>query len=170
MKLLRATGDYDWAAVLRLIRDAFAYMEGRIEPPSSMHRLSVDDLAESARNGEVWVMEEAGAPVACMVLTSKPGRLYLGRLAVAAGHRGHGLSRRLVETAETRAAALGFDVLELQSRIELVENHAVFAAMGFRNTAETRHAGYDRATSLTFQKRVGTAASPASKPQQGGQL
>ena len=145
MKLLRATGDYDWAAVLRLIRDAFAYMEGRIEPPSSMH-------------------------VACMVLTSKPGRLYLGRLAVAAGHRGHGLSRRLVETAETRAAALGFDVLELQSRIELVENHAVFAAMGFRNTAETRHAGYDRATSLTFQKRVGTAASPASKPQQGGQL
>jgi predicted N-acetyltransferase YhbS len=167
MKLLRATGDYDWAAVLRLIRDAFAYMEGRIDPPSSMHRLSADDIAESARNGEVWVMEEAGAPIACMVLTPMPGRLYLGRLAVATGHRGRGLSRQLVETAEARAVALGFEVLELQSRIELVENHAIFAAMGFKNTAETRHAGYDRATSLTFQKRVG---SSASEPQQGGQL
>ncbi|MDE3028935.1 MAG: GNAT family N-acetyltransferase [Paracoccaceae bacterium] len=167
MKLLRATGDYDWAAVLRLIRDAFAYMEGRIDPPSSMHSLSAKDIAESARNGEVWVMEEAGAPIACMVLTPMPGRLYLGRLAVATGHRGRGLSRQLVETAEARAAALGFDVLELQSRIELVENHAIFAAMGFKNTAETRHAGYDRATSLTFQKRVGSAAS---EPQQSGQL
>ncbi len=170
MKLLQATGDYDWAAVLRLIRDAFAYMEGRIDPPSSMHMLRADDIAESARNGEVWVIEDAGAPVACMVLTPKSGRLYLGRLAVAAGYRGRGLSRRLVEKAEARATALGFEVLELQSRIELVENHAIFAAMGFRNTAETRHPGFDRATSLTFQKRVGAAVSPASKPQQGGQL
>lgn len=51
----RAGGDYDWAGVLELIRRAFQGMEGRIDPPSSLHRLTVEGVAEQARMGEVWV-------------------------------------------------------------------------------------------------------------------
>ena len=120
---------YDWDAVLQLIRESFAFMDARIDPPSSMDRLSVADLAAQA----LWVIEEAGQSVACVFLTEKPGRLYLGKLAVAASQRGRGLAGRLVE---------------------LVENHAAFATMGFQKVGETAHDGYARPTSFTFQRRV----------------
>jgi hypothetical protein len=47
--------------------------------------------------------------------------------------------------------------VELQTRIELVENHAIFAALGFVETARTAHKGYDRPTTLTFRKSTGPA-------------
>jgi GNAT superfamily N-acetyltransferase len=154
MSPVRAVGDYDWAAILRLIRASFAYMDGRIDPPSSMHRLTEADIAAQAEAGEVWVIEAEGAPVACIFLAPKPGRLYLGKLAVAEAWRGRGLARRLVELAEARARALGLPVLELQSRIELAENHATFQALGFVQTGAKAHEGYDRPTSLTFRRAV----------------
>ena len=63
-------------------------------------------------------------------------------------------ARALIALAEARARALGLPVLELQSRIELVENHATFRAMGFALVGATRHQGYDRDTSLTFRRPV----------------
>ena len=39
---------------LALIHRSFAYMEGRIDPPSSVHRLTLAALREQARDGEVW--------------------------------------------------------------------------------------------------------------------
>ncbi len=137
-------------AILALIRISFAGMEGRIDPPSSMHDLTVDQIAEQARMGEVWVCGRE--PVACVFLTRKPGCLYLSKLTVAAAYRGTGFARRLVDLAETRALALQRDALELQSRIELTENHAAFAKLGFVVTGETRHPGYTRTTSLTMRK------------------
>ena len=140
------------AEVLALIRSAFAGMEGRIDPPSSVHRLTEQGLAAAAAAGEVWSL---GAPVAaCMVLTPRPGRLYIGKMAVAAPCRGRGLSRALVALAETRARALSLPLLELQTRIELVENHATFAALGFVETARTAHPGHDRPTSITMERAV----------------
>jgi len=92
--------------------------------------------------------------VAVVFLTVKPGRLYLGKLAVDASMRGQGLARRLVAQAETRARILGLPVVELETRVELVENHATFARLGFAKTGETAHPGYDRPTSITMQKRL----------------
>ena len=148
-----ATAD-DPAPVLALIRAEFAYMDGRIDPPSSMHRLTGADVARQAEAGEVWVIGPADAPRACVFLTPKPGTLYIGKLAVAGPARGRGLARRLVDLAETRALALGLPVLELQTRVELTENHAAFARLGFARVGGTAHPGYDRITSYTYRKPV----------------
>lgn len=150
----RITAPYDWAALLRLIRQSFAYMQGRIDPPSSMHRLTPDSIAAHAREQEIWVIEDHGMPIACVFLTVKPNRLYLGKLAVAQAWRGHGLARTLIAKAEERARDLNLPLLELQTRIELVDNHATFAAMGFAQSGATAHDGYDHPTSLTFSKPV----------------
>jgi len=145
-------GDPDIDAVLALIRAAFASMEGRVDPPSSMHRLDRLVVSRHAGTGEVWVL---GDPVvACVFLTPEPGRLYLGKLAVAAEYRRRGYAQLLVDLACDRARALGLGCVELHSRIELVENHAAFVAMGFRKVGETAHPGYDRPTSITFRKSV----------------
>jgi predicted N-acetyltransferase YhbS len=146
----RATGDYDWSALLSLMKRAFAGMEGRIDPPSSLARLTASDLA--THPGEIWVI---GRPAqACVMLTLKPAALYLGKIAVEPSLKGRGLARRLIRMAEERARELGLPALELQSRVELIENHATFAALGFRVSGETSHEGYDVPTSLTFTKAL----------------
>lgn len=142
----------DFAPLLRLIQTEFAYMEGRIDPPSSMLRLTAADLAGQAETAEVWAI---GTPaIACMVLTPKTDCLYLGKLAVSARYRGKGLARAMVDLACTRAVALGLPVIELQVRVELVENQVTFRALGFAETGRTAHSGYTRPTSITFRKEV----------------
>ncbi len=150
--VLRRLGPEDAAlgSVLSLIRTSFAYMEGRIDPPSSMHRLTLDEVERQARESEIWTVEEDGRVVACVFLTPKERALYLGKLAVAISHRGKGLARRLTELARDRARALGLPAVELQSRVELTENHSAFAALGFVVSGETAHPGFDHPTSLTF--------------------
>lgn len=146
------TPETEGAAVLDLIRNAFAGMEGRIDPPSSVHRLTVQDIAEQARDAEVWV--SGTPPIACIFLTPRPDHLYLGKLAVAPGHQGQGLARKLIALAAERARALHLPALQLSTRVELIENHAAFQAMGFRKVGESAHPGHDRATSLIFRKEL----------------
>ena len=141
---------YDWDALFALIKRAFAGMEGRIDPPSSLYQMTAQDLA--THRGEVWVI---GKPArACMILTQKPHTLHLGRLSVDPLWQGKGYAHILINHAETRARALGLPALELQSRVELVENHAIFFALGFAQTSATTHEGYDNPTSLVFTKPV----------------
>jgi GNAT superfamily N-acetyltransferase len=148
----RLSPDDNPGPVLALIREAFAFMDGRIDPPSSMHRLSAGGIARQVRSGEIWVIGEPA--LACVFLTPKPAVLYLGKLAVAPDIRGRGYGRLLVEKAAERACVLGLPALELETRVELAENHAFFRAMGFAQIAATAHPGFDRVTSLTFSKRL----------------
>lgn len=142
---------YDWDALLALIKRAFAGMEGRIDPPSSLHKMTAQDLA--THKGEVWVVGNPAAR-ACMVLTPKPHALHLGRLSVDPPWQGKGYAHILINHAEARARALGLPQLELQSRIELVENHAIFFALGFEQMGSTSHPGFDGPTSLVFTKTL----------------
>jgi GNAT superfamily N-acetyltransferase len=146
-----ATDPSFWPPILSLLHEAFADMATRIDPPSSLGDLTPQALDAQTRAGEIWII---GPPVACIFLTPKPQALYLGKLAVASSHRGQGLARVLIDQAELRARDRGLPVLELQTRIELVENHAAFRRLGFHETARTAHPGYDRPTSITFRRAV----------------
>lgn len=142
--------DPDLGDALEVMRGAFAGMEGRIDPPSSLGSLTLDALAQTAAEAEVWV---TGDPVAgTVILTPKPSVLYVGKLAAQQGRRGVG--RALMGLAEDRARALGLGWLELQSRVELIEVHAVFKRLGFHEVMRTTHEGYARPTSITFRKAI----------------
>ena len=78
----------------------------------------------------------------------------MGKVAVAPSARGKGVARALFEAAEAMARKHGRGFLELQTRVELVENHATFAVLGFQKVGESAHPGYDRPTSITMRKRV----------------
>ncbi|MEL0436201.1 GNAT family N-acetyltransferase [Phycobacter sp. K97] len=138
--------------VLALIQRSFAYMEGRIDPPSSMRDLTVEKMSEQCESGEIWIL---GPPVAaCVFLTPKENCLYLGKLAVDGKHRGAGLARVLAEHALQRARDLQLPAVELHTRVELTENHATFSRLGFVQNGTTTHAGYNRPTSLVFRRPV----------------
>jgi GNAT superfamily N-acetyltransferase len=149
MQPILATDPYDWPALLALIGRAFAGMEGRIDPPSSLHRLTPQGLALS---GEVWVLGEPA--VACMVLKPADGALYLGKLAVEPVVQGRGLGRLMVARAEDRAREMGLAELELETRVELEENHRFYLGLGFAEVSRSAHPGFDRPTSVRYGKRV----------------
>jgi ribosomal protein S18 acetylase RimI-like enzyme len=140
---------HEGQAILALLHAAFAGMAGRIDPPSSLQGMSAAGLLAA---GEVWAI--GAPPVACVIFTLRAEVLYLGKLAVDAGHRRQGLARRLVTLAEARARGLGLGAVELQTRVELVENQRFFERMGFEEVARTAHAGYARPTSITYRKEV----------------
>lgn len=140
----------DLQAVLELLRREFAYMEDLIDPPSSVHRLTIENL--SSGPGELWVI--GTPPIACIVMTPQPNALYVGKLAVASTERGKGLARLLVDQADARARALGLAWLELQTRIELKSNQKTFAMMGFSETERTSHPSYAKLTSITYRRAV----------------
>jgi predicted N-acetyltransferase YhbS len=155
---VRLTPDDDMAPVLRLIRASFAFMDGRIDPPSSAERLTTDDLVVAAGKGEVWVLRDLkrdpATAIACMVLSYAPDHLYLGKVAVDAAFRGTGLARQLIRLAVERTRASGLASVRLQTRVELTENQKAFAALGFTEIGRSAHPGYERPTSITFERKV----------------
>ena len=150
----RLSQEDDFHAVLGLIQQSYAYMEARIDPPSSMHSLTVDKIARQAQEQEVWAITHAIDLVACVFFSFKPHTVYIGKLAVAQSHRRQGLASILIDRAEERARNRGLKLLELESRVELTENHAAFATLGFKKVSESAHDGYSRPTAITMQKQL----------------
>ena len=135
---------------LGLIKSSFAFMAGRIDPPSSVESLSLQKLDRMAQLG--WVVVIGKPVMACVVATPRPQSLYLGKISVDPSVRGQGVARALVEACEHLAVKLGVNYLELQVRIELLENQRAFARMGFVKISDDCHSGYDRVTEITMQK------------------
>ncbi|MFD0915760.1 GNAT family N-acetyltransferase [Pseudahrensia aquimaris] len=141
----------DWTELHTLLKDAFAFMEGRIDPPSSLDAMSADDLRRKARVETLFVARHNGHIIGCLFARDEGGSLYIGKLAVAQAMRGQGLARRLVNAAIRLAKEQGAFGVELQTRVELTENHAAFAKLGFEKVGESAHAGYAKPTSITMR-------------------
>lgn len=149
-----APDTYDAAKILGLIKLAFQEQCGRIDPPSSMTRLAVGDIKDHLANQMAFVIERGDMPVACLFGTQKPTALYISKLSVHPDARGMGYAKTLINAAEARAQNLGLPHLELISRRELSENHAMFRHLGFEKFAEGSHPGYDVVTEFHFRKAL----------------
>ncbi|WP_184709695.1 GNAT family N-acetyltransferase [Rhizobium lusitanum] len=143
-----------WSKLLDLILTSFAYMNGRIDPPSSALSLTPQSLKEKARNELGFIAMDDDKIAGCIFCRAEPDTLYIGKLAVLPGAQRKGVGRRLLAMAETAANNLGLTTLRLETRIELTENHTTFAGWGFVKTAESRHPGFDRTTSIEMRKTI----------------
>ncbi|RVD58372.1 GNAT family N-acetyltransferase [Mesorhizobium sp. M2D.F.Ca.ET.185.01.1.1] len=141
-----------WDDLLALIRRAFTYMDGVIDPPSSAHLLTADSLAEKAKKETGFLAVENGRFVGCVFALERARDFYVGKLAVEPELQGQGIGTLLMRAVEDLARERGKDAIELQTRIELTANHAAFARLGFREAGRTAHEGYDRPTSITMRK------------------
>ncbi|MCH9672704.1 MAG: GNAT family N-acetyltransferase [Gammaproteobacteria bacterium] len=155
-------GFEDWSGLLKLLRDAFAYMEARIDPPSSLNRMDLPETERKARAETLVLAFDDARLVWCAFTHRADDALYIGKVAVHGDYRGRGIARRMFEAADTLARAQSLRYVELQTRIELVENHATFSAMGFVQTAQSAHPGYDRPTSITMRKQLIEPTEPST--------
>lgn len=153
MEIVRIGEEFDrWQELLALIMSSFAYMDGVIDPPSSAHRLTLENLAEKARTEIAFVALNGDELLGCLFCRPEPACLYIGKLCVSPKAQGKGIGRMLVQRSEALARELALPALRLETRIELIANHARFAAWGFVKTAENAHAGYERTTSIEMTK------------------
>jgi ribosomal protein S18 acetylase RimI-like enzyme len=148
----------DWPALLDLLQRAFAGMDGRIDPPSSLAAMDAQLLQAKARAEQLIlacdVADECTRLAGSLFAALRPGSVYFGKLAVDPAWRGRGLARRLVDCAAHIARTHGRPCLELQTRVELVENQRAFAALGFVEVGRSAHPGYARPTSITMRRSL----------------
>ena len=144
----------DWTALLALLRESFAYMEARIDPPSSLQERGIAEVRSMVLHESLIIASDHVGLVGCAFAAIKADCVYVGKLAVAERARGRGIARKIIGVAESLACDNGRRFLELLTRVELVENHQTFAALGFEKVAETAHPGYSRPTSITMRKRL----------------
>ena len=140
--------------LLKFIHSAFAYMDARIDPPSSLHRMTVKSLREKAETEMLVLGHMDQVLVGCMFCRVETGCLYVGKVAVAPNLQGQGIGKQLFQTAFELAKQHQLSELELETRVELTENHIAFAKLGFKQTGTSTHNGYNQPTSITMRAKV----------------
>ena len=141
-----------WSDLLALILEAFDYMKPRIDPPSSALRLTPEILRQKAEAEIVYLAWEGSQLLGCVFLRPEADCLYIGKLAIHPSAQKRGIGKAFLHAAEDCAAQLHLPELRLETRVELLENHAVFARWGFVKTAENAHPGFFRTTSIEMRK------------------
>ncbi len=143
--------DIDWEALHSLLISSYAYMDTRIDPPSSLLTMTAEDLERKAADETLIAATSDGALVGCLFCRVEGEWLYVGKMAVAEQLQGSGIGRLLIGRATCLARKQSLAGLELETRIELVENHQVFMKFGFFKVADQSHKGYSRITSIRMR-------------------
>ena len=145
----------DWDDLHRLISAAYGFMHGRIDPPSSLLAMSPVDLERKAAGERLVVVSADDELIGCLFCRRQADWLYIGKMAVAPSRQRSGVGRALIGAASDLATEGGLAGLELETRIELTENHRAFGGLGFVKVAETSHPGYTSITSITMRLPLG---------------
>jgi ribosomal protein S18 acetylase RimI-like enzyme len=144
--------------LLDVMRKAFAEYRGVLRPESSVFVETPEVIAGKLAAGGGFLAIENERPVGCIIAEVKGDHGtpmgYLGRLAVDPGLRRRGLARRLMLAGESLVRDRGLSTVEVQVRIALTGNIALFQSLGYRETARKSHPGYTEPTTLVMEKSL----------------
>jgi ribosomal protein S18 acetylase RimI-like enzyme len=152
--VIRRAAPAEAAVLLDVMRRAFAEYRGVLKPESSVFVETEAAIAGKLAAGGGFLAIENEQPVGCIIAELKGDHGYLGRLAVDPALRGWGLARRLMLTGEEFVRDCGLRSVEVQVRIALTGNIALFQSLGYRETARESHPGYREPTYLVMEKSL----------------
>ena len=145
----------DLPRVLDVMRLAFAAHGGRVDPPSGVERETVASLQAKLEKEVLLVARDDGVISGCIWCRSQPGgNLYIGRLAVDPAFGGRGIGAALLDASIQRARTMSASAVDLNVRIELSENVAMFERRGFVIAASESHPGFDRPTNYRMRLQL----------------
>jgi GNAT superfamily N-acetyltransferase len=143
----------DLAAILGLLRAAFAEYEGFLDPPSGAHDETLGTVGRRmARGGAVMAIVD-DVPVGCAFYEAVDGLLYFGRLSVLPDFRRRGIGTALLDSVEQRARNTGAGGVRLGVRLQLPHLLTRYERLGYRITKCMTHAGYENPTYAFMEKR-----------------
>lgn len=156
--VIRPAASAEAAVLLDVMRRAFAEYRGVLRPESSVFVETETVIAEKLGGGGGFLALENDQPVGCIIAERKGDRGYpigyLGRLAVDPKLRRRGLARRLMLAGEGSVREQGLPSVEVQVRIVLTGNIALFQSLGYRETARGCHPGHREPTYLVMEKSL----------------
>jgi ribosomal protein S18 acetylase RimI-like enzyme len=152
--VIRTAAPAEAAVLLAVMRRAFGEYRGVLQPESSVFIETVDQIAAKLAGGGGFLALAGDRPVGCIIAEVKDGHGYLGRLAVDPDLRRQGLARRLMLAGEGFSRDRGMTRTEVQVRIALTGNIALFQSLGYRETGRGTHAGFARPTYLVMEKSL----------------
>ncbi|MGN6793246.1 MAG: GNAT family N-acetyltransferase [Streptosporangiaceae bacterium] len=129
----------DLAGITSVIAEAYARYRDRMDiTPAPV----LTDYRDAIAAGQVWVL---GDPVlAVLVLIPEQDNLLVENVAVSPEAQGSGIGRRLMEFAERQAQFRGLRRMTLYTNEVMTENLAIYARLGYRETARRTEGGYSR--------------------------
>lgn len=141
LTVIRKAGPQDRATVESIVTAAYTPYIARIgREPGPM----LDDYAALIAQDLVHVLTQDGAPVGVLVLIQEPGVMLLDNMALLPSCHGKGLGRVLLDFAEAEAMRCGCPAIRLYTHEKMVENIAIYARRGYRETHRAEETGLAR--------------------------
>jgi N-acetylglutamate synthase-like GNAT family acetyltransferase len=142
----------DISRILYVIKTAFAEQRGKVEPPSSAERKTVEIIEAELQTANALVIESKNEVIACVFYQPKGDSIYVDRLAVLPEFRKQGIGEMLMFKVEKLAIELGFKKLSLSVRIELKDQQEYYSKMGYKISAYKSHKGFQEPTYVVMKK------------------
>ena len=109
------------------------------------------DYAEAVRDHEIWVVEGNGDLMGIIELVPHEDHLWVENVAITPACQRQGLGRLLLDHAEAQARRRGLREMGLLTNERYVDNIAMYARYGYRETHREPFKGTDL---VYFRKRL----------------
>jgi ribosomal protein S18 acetylase RimI-like enzyme len=133
-----ATSD-DAPLVHRIMIAAFEEYRGVLEPPSSTHQETVEDVRRAFDSGGAVLAWVEGQAVGSARFQPRPDYLYVGRVSTLPAWRGRGIASALMTFLEGHARTLGLPEIRVEVRLSMPSNVALYRRLGFHTVSEQPH-------------------------------
>ena len=146
--MIRKATEADAKAVERIVAAAYAPLAQKMDkPPAPM----LDDYPARINEGAVDVWVDGDIVLGMIILVDQPDALMLENVAVAPEAQGRGIGRDLIRFAEAVAQDRGHSLIRLYTHDTMTANQAMYARLGYVETARGEDEGYDR---VQFEKQL----------------
>jgi predicted N-acetyltransferase YhbS len=152
---VRPYSDADAVNMLAVIQKAFAEHRGKLNPPSSAERKTIEIMRQELMQADAFVAEAEGRVVGCVLYRPRDGSMYLYRLAVLPEMQRSGIASALIAKVEIAARERGMGTLTLTVRLVLSRQQALYRKLGFAFLEYGTHEGLSEPTSMRMQKALG---------------
>ena len=151
---LRDYQEADIPVILSVIKEAFAEYKGRLDPPSSAERKTIEIVKAELESANAVVVEVEGSIVGCVFYRPQGDSIYVDRLSVLPRFRNRGLAWAMLEKIEHQARSAGYKTVTLSVRVVLKKQQAYYRRFGFEFEEYGTHAGYAQPTSMKMKKNL----------------
>ncbi len=151
---LREATPEDAPLLLAIVQAAFEEYRGRLTPPSGAHSETEEKLALTLGRERAVLAGLNDTVVGCVFYHLTATETYLHRLAVLPAWRQTGIGRALVAYVETQARTDGSPRVRLGVRLQLPENQAFYAKLGYTVHSHGSHPGFTTPTFVTMEKEL----------------
>ena len=131
----------DAGAVAACVNAAYRHYVERIgKAPGPM----LEDYDQVITERQVLVADREGAILGVLVLAATEEGFLLDNVAVYPLYQGAGIGRALLEIAESEARRQGYEAIHLYTHVEMTENQALYAKIGYVEYDRRAEKGYAR--------------------------